>query len=327
MKIGNVELKNGLILAPMAGYTDMAMRRLCKEMGADLCVSEMISAKAVLFGDKKTLELARLDATDGVTDAIQLFGSDPETIAVASEILLSKLDILPSMIDINMGCPVNKIFTNGEGSALMKNPPLIEKIVKAVKKRVNIPVTVKMRTGVNEAGINAPLCAKYAESGGADAICVHGRTRVQMYSGSVDKDTIKEVKKSVSVPVIANGDITSAVSARQMLEISGADGLAIGRGSVGNPFIFAEISAYLEGREYTPPTLRERVETALYQLRLAIEEKGEGQAVLEARKQIGAYVGGYPGAAAVRGKTNLASTYSEIEKIFEQFILRSQYGD
>ncbi len=326
MKIGNVEIKNGLILAPMAGYTDSAMRRLCRNFGAGLSVSEMISAKAVLFGDKKTLKLARLDNYQP-SDAIQLFGNDPDVIASASEILLSKLDILPSMIDINMGCPVNKIFTNGEGSALMKDPVLIEKIVSAVKKRVNIPVTVKMRTGINENSINAPLCAKAAESGGADAICIHGRTRVQMYSGRVDMDTIRAVKESVAVPVIANGDINSAKDASTMLDYTGADGLAIGRGAVGNPFIFKELTAFFEGREYTPPTKRERIETALYQLRLAIEEKGETVAVTEARKQIGAYVNGYPGAAAVRGRINLALTYSEVEKIFEECLLRTEYGD
>jgi nifR3 family TIM-barrel protein len=205
----------------------------------------------------------------------------------------------------------------------MKTPHIIEKIVSTLKKTIDLPITVKMRTGINDESINAPICAKYAESGGADAICVHGRTRVQMYSGRVDMDTIKEVKRAVKIPVIANGDITDFASAKKMLEYTGADGLAIGRGCVGNPFIFNEIACGLSGLPYTPPTVRERVETALYQLRLAIENKSEAVAVVESRKQIAAYVNGYSGAAALRGKVNLALSYSEISEIFEDFLSKN----
>jgi tRNA-dihydrouridine synthase B len=225
-------------------------------------------------------------------------------------------DTSAAFIDVNMGCPVHKIFSNGEGSALMKSPGRIELIVKAIKSAVSIPVTVKIRTGIDENSINAVDCALAAEAGGADALCIHGRTRKQMYAGSVDRKTIAKVKKSLHIPVIANGDINSAEDALSMLSDTGADGIAIGRGAVGNPFLFDEIRAALKGESYSPPTLSERIDTALLQLKIAVEDKGERVAVTEARKQIALYLKGFRGASSVRGEINKALTYMEVENIF-----------
>ena len=321
MKIGSVELKHGIFLAPMAGFSDRAMRRVCHEMGAEYAVSEMISAKAVTFGDKKTFSLAAIRDDEGPV-ALQIFGSEPDIMGKCAEILTNKRwqdgFVSPVAIDINMGCPVHKIFSNGEGSALMKDPELILRIVRAVKENTDLPVTVKHRTGIDEKTLNAVECAIAAEEGGAELITVHGRTRAQMYSGSVDRETIKKVKQSVQIPVIANGDILSADDAISMLKDTGADGIAIGRGAVGNPFIFGQIRAALSGDSYTPPSLDERAEVALWQLRLAIEDKGERVAVPEARKQIASYLHSFKGAAKIRAKINTALTYAEIDGIFRE---------
>ena len=318
MKIGNTELRHGLFLAPMAGFSDRAMRRICYEMGAEYSVSEMISAKAVTFGDKKTFALARIRVDEGPV-ALQIFGSEPDIMGRAADILTTRAPdegcTSARAIDINMGCPVHKIYSNGEGSALMKNPELIYRIVKAVKENTDLPVTVKHRTGIDAEHINAVECAMAAEAGGASLITVHGRTKTQMYSGSVDRETIKKVKQSVHIPVIANGDILSGDDAIAMLQDTGADGIAIGRGAVGNPFIFKEIAFVLDQKTFTPPTTRERVEMALWQLRLAIEDKGERVAVPEARKQIASYLHSFRGAAAIRAEINRALSYTEIESI------------
>ena len=321
MKIGSVELKHGIFLAPMAGFSDRAMRRVCHEMGAEYAVSEMISAKAVTFGDKKTFSLAAIRDDEGPV-ALQIFGSEPDIMGKCAEILTNKRwqdgFVSPVAIDINMGCPVHKIFSNGEGSALMKDPELILRIVRAVKENTDLPVTVKHRTGIDEKTLNAVECAIAAEEGGAELITVHGRTKAQMYSGSVDRETIKKVKQSVQIPVIANGDILSADDAISMLKDTGADGIAIGRGAVGNPFIFGQIRAALSGDRYTPPSLDERAEVALWQLRLAIEDKGERVAVPEARKQIASYLHSFKGAAKILAKINTALTYAEIDGIFRE---------
>ena len=321
MKIGSVELKHGIFLAPMAGFSDRAMRRVCHEMGAEYAVSEMISAKAVTFGDKKTFSLAAIRDDEGPV-ALQIFGSEPDIMGKCAEILTNKRwqdgFVSPVAIDINIGCPVHKIFSNGEGSALMKDPELIFRIVRAVKENTDLPVTVKHRTGLDEKTLNAVECAIAAEEGGAELITVHGRTKVQMYSGEVDRETIKKVKQSVQIPVIANGDILSADDAISMLKDTGADGIAIGRGAVGNPFIFGQIRAALSGDSYTPPSLDERAEVALWQLRLAIEDKGERVAVPEARKQIASYLHSFKGAAKIRAKINTALTYAEIDGIFRE---------
>lgn len=315
MKIGNTELKYGLMLAPMAGFTDRAMRVVCHNMGAEYLVTEMVSAKAVVYKDEKTHLLARI-REDEAPCAVQIFGSEPSVMAKAAELLSRGEEggIIPTAIDINIGCPVPKVFKNGEGAALMKNPDLIRDIVSAVTSATPLPVTVKMRAGVDSEHINAVECALAAEDGGASLITVHGRTRVEMYSGKADREIIKNVKKSVQIPVVANGDVSSGADALEMLSETGADGIMVGRAAIGNPFIFAEIYAALEGSEYAEPSLPFRIDTALLQLRLAIEEKGEGVAVREARKQIALYLHSFRGAAGIRAEINRAETYAEVER-------------
>ena len=314
IKIGQIELKHGLCLAPMAGYTDRAMRFVCHKYGAEYSVTEMVSAKAVVYGDKKTFALSKILPDEGPV-AVQIFGSEPEIMAEAAYTLSNTMDSMPPVaIDINMGCPVNKIFSNGEGSALMKNPRLIERITRAVSSAVKIPTTVKIRSGINSSSINAIECALAAEEGGASLLCIHGRTREQMYGGLADREIIKNVKSALQIPVIANGDVVDGESALAMLRDTSADGIAVGRGAVGNPFIFSEISALLEGVEFVPPPLDERIDTALLQLRLAVEEKGEKIAIPEARKQIALYLRSFRGAARIRAEINRALTYCEVEK-------------
>lgn len=315
MKIGNTELKYGLMLAPMAGFTDRAMRVVCHNMGAEYLVTEMVSAKAVVYKDEKTHLLARI-REDEAPCAVQIFGSEPSVMAKAAELLSRGEEggIIPTAIDINMGCPVPKVFKNGEGAALMKNPDLIRDIVSAVTSATPLPVTVKMRAGVDSEHINAVECALAAEDGGASLVTVHGRTRVEMYSGKADREIIKNVKKSVQIPVVANGDVSSGADALEMLSETGADGIMVGRAAIGNPFIFAEICAALDGSEYAEPSLIYRIDTALLQLRLAIEKKGEGVAVREARKQIALYLHSFRGAAGIRAEINRAETYAEVER-------------
>ena len=314
MKIGNIHIPHGLMLAPMAGYTDRAMRMITKKFGAEYSVTEMVSAKATTFGDKKTFDLARILPDEGSV-AVQIFGSEPEIMAAAAARLSNPTDgVRPVAIDVNMGCPVNKIFSNGEGSALMSSPELIERIVSAIKTETDLPVTVKLRLGISRDRINATECADAAIRGGAAAICMHGRTRADMYGGRADREALARVRESVTtVPFIANGDITSADEALDMLNITKADGLAIGRGAVGNPFIFAEIIAAMDKKRYTPPTLDEKIEAALTQLRLAVKEKGEARAIPEARKQIALYLRGFRGAAMTRADINRAITFAEVE--------------
>ncbi len=314
-RLGDKFYKHGLCLAPMAGYSDRAMRLVCSRFGAELSVTEMISAKAVTYRDKKTAQLAAILPDEGDV-ALQIFGSEPEVMAEAARVLSSpEIGIAPTAIDINMGCPVHKIFANGEGSALMRDPQRIEKIVSAVKSATPLPVTVKLRAGIDGASINAVECALRAEAGGASAVTLHGRTRVQMYSGLADRKIIEKVKNALQIPLIANGDITDSAEALSMLSDTGADGIAIGRGAVGNPFIFSEILAALEGGRYEPPSLAERIEIALLQLRVATEEKGEWRAIPEARKQIALYLQGFRGAAKIRAQINRATKFSEVEAI------------
>ena len=320
IKLGDMELKHGLCLAPMAGYTDRAMRLVCHKYGAEYSVTEMVSAKAVVFGDKKTFSLAKILADEGPV-AVQIFGSEPEIMAQAAHTLSYPADgVRPVAIDINMGCPVNKIFSNGEGSALMKNPELIYKITRAVSSSTDLPTTVKIRAGVNKDSINAVECALAAEEGGASLLCIHGRTREQMYGGLADREIIKNVKSALQIPLIANGDIVDGASALAMLRDTDADGIAVGRGAVGNPFVFDEILATLGGREYCEPDINERVETALYQLRTAVEEKGERIAIPEARKQIALYLRSFHGAARIRAEINRALTFDEVARALRSAI-------
>ena len=319
MKFGNVELKYGLFLAPMAGFTDRAMRLVCHAEGAEYSVTEMVSAKAVVFGDQKTHALAKIMDDEGKV-GVQIFGSEPDVMARAAEVLQrgETGGALPGSIDINMGCPVHKIFSNGEGSALMKNPDLIYKIVGAVSQNIDIPCTVKIRAGVDRDTVNAVECALAAEAGGASLVTVHGRTKTEMYSGKADYEIIKNVKKSLKIPVIANGDITDAESAVRVLSQTGADGIMIGRGAIGNPFVFSEIISVLRGESYEAPTLDKRIDTALIQLKAAIAEKGEQVAVREARKQIAMYIRSFRGAAMLRAEINRSETYFEVERAFSK---------
>ncbi len=321
MKFGNIELTHGLFLAPLAGYSDRAMRRVCRMWGAEFEVSEMVSSRAVCYQDQKTHALARI-LSDELPAAVQLFGNDPACMGEAAAIVAEGMGggVPPSAIDINMGCPVRKIVTSGDGSALMRDPALVLRIVSAVVRAVSLPVTVKLRAGWDADHVNAVEVAKAAEEGGASMICVHGRTREQMYAGRADRAVIRAVKEAVSLPVVGNGDIASAADARQMLDETACDGLMIGRGAVGNPFLFAEIAAMLEGRPYTPPTREERIRTALLQLRLAVEEKGERVGVAEARKQFAEYVKGERGAALLRGKMNAVTTLAEAEALAEAYL-------
>ena len=320
MRAYNKEFKYGLSLAPLAGYSNRAMRTLAYGCGAEWCTTEMVSAKAITFGDKKTLSLAKIGEGEGPV-ALQIFGSEPEVMARGTELILKGLSdggsALPIGIDINMGCPVKKIFTNNEGSALMKNPELIYKIVKAVRGACNLPVSVKLRAGIDGEHINAVECALAAEDAGCSLITVHGRTRADMYSGNVKREVIKAVKESTSVPVIANGDVADAKSAVAMLEYTGADGLAVGRGAVGNPFVFSEIRAALTGLNYVPPTLDERINLAKKHIIIAVEDKGERVGIPESRGAVAAYFSGFRGAAAIRGEVNRAESLAEILKIIE----------
>ena len=326
--VGNFTLCHGLFLAPLAGVSDRAFRNICRDCGAEYTVSEMVSAKALCYEQLskkenvpvRTAPLASV-YTGEMPLAIQLFGSEPQFMAEAARLIEERSyrgctsDTAPAAIDINMGCPVPKIVGNGEGSALMKNPKLAADIVGAVCRATKLPVTVKIRAGWDKDSINAPEMAKRLEDAGAALIAVHGRTRAQMYAPSADWNVIADVKKSVTIPVIGNGDILSAGDALRMYEQTGCDGVMIARGALGNPWLFTEIRARMEGREYIPPTLEERLRTALSQVEFMVKEKGERVAVAEARKHLSWYTKGMEGAAAARMAINNAATLSEMHAI------------
>ena len=304
IKIGSVELENNAFLAPMAGVCDHTFRLICKKYGAGLVYSEMISAKALSFDDRKTKALAEHEGEGKI--AIQIFGHDPECMADAAKRMEQEFGA--DIIDINMGCPAPKIVNNGDGSALLKNPILCGKIVESVKNAVKIPVTVKIRSGFDT--VNASCVAEILELSGADALTVHGRTRVQQYSGSADWSVIADVKRAVNIPVIANGDVTSKEDFDRVLEASNADAVMIGRGAFGNPWIFSEILG--TKIEITPDM---RIEAALLHTKMLIEHKGEHKGILEARKHVCQYIKGLRGGAAARNYINSAVSYGEIEKI------------
>ncbi|SFH75289.1 tRNA-U20-dihydrouridine synthase [Pseudobutyrivibrio sp. OR37] len=317
LKIGNVELENNLILAPMAGVTDLPFRLLCKEQGAALCCMEMVSAKGIYYNNKNTESLLTVDERERPV-SLQLFGSDPEIMAaMAARIEHRNFDIL----DINMGCPVPKVVNNGDGSALMKNPVLAGKIIEGMVKAIDKPVTVKIRKGFDDEHINAVEMAHVAQESGAAAVAVHGRTREQYYSGKADWSIIADVKSAVSIPVIGNGDILDAKDVIAMSEQTGCDGFMIGRGAQGNPWIFHQILHYFEtGEMIGKPPMEEMVKTMLRHAKLQIEFKGDYLGIREMRKHAAWYTAGYKGASKLRGRINDVESYDELEQLFEDFM-------
>lgn len=314
MKIGNVTLKNNILLAPMAGITDIVFRRLCHEQGCGMTFTEMVSAKAILYNNPKTELLFEIHPEEGPV-GIQLFGNDPTIIAeMAGEI---DNDLI-TLFDINMGCPVPKVFNNNEGSALMKNPKLVGEIVRKMSDTVKKPVTVKIRKGINNNIINAVEIAKIAEANGASAVTVHGRTREQYYSGKADLEIIKKVKEAVKIPVIGNGDIFGAKDAEQMLEYTGCDGIMVARGAQGNPWIFKEILNYFETGIILPkPNTDEIINTIIRHAKMLIEAKGEYIGIREMRKQAAWYTKGMKNAAKIRTDINKIETIDMLKMQLE----------
>lgn len=330
VRFGNIVCENGLMLAPMAGVSDRAFRAVCKDAGAEYTVSEMVSAKALCYE-----QLARAGApakTAVLTDvtagekpiAVQLFGSEPEFLARAAALIGEGTyrgragSGLADAIDINMGCPVHKVVSNGEGSALMKDPAAAAAIVRAVCAATSLPVTVKIRAGWDRAHINAPQMAKYLEDAGASMICVHARTREQMYEPGIDLSVIARVKEAVRIPVVGNGDIRTGADALKMFRETGCDGVMIGRGALGNPWIFTEIAAACKGVPYTPPSMREKMQVALRQVRAMVAQKGEHTGVAEGRKHLAWYIRDLPGAAALRNRVMRAEDLATFETIIAE---------
>ncbi len=315
------------MLAPMAGYTDRHFRKICAECGADIAVTEMVSAKALCYeqlgkrSEAKSASLAHID--EGIPTAVQLFGSEPEFVARAVELIANKSyrgydsSARPCAIDINMGCPVKKVVSNGEGSALMKDPELAGRIVEAAVAASDIPISVKMRAGWDSSSINAPELAKVVEQAGAAYICVHARTREQFYEPAPDLSVIGAVKKAVKIEVFGNGGVFCAADAMTMLEQTGCDGIAVARGALGNPWIFSEIRAALKGEEYKVPGLSVRVDVALSQVEELIKRKGE-RGLTEARSQLSYYVKGFDGAASLRAKINSVTSLKELRRILNE---------
>ena len=310
LKIGNVELDSPFLLAPMAGITDGPFRRICREMGAGLVYSEMVSAKGLWFKDKNTGRLLEiLDGEEPV--AYQLFGHEPEIMAFAAETLAGRGNVI---FDINMGCPVPKVVKNGEGSALMKDPQLVFDLVEAAVKGAGKPVTVKIRAGWDEASVNAVEVARAAAAGGAAAVAVHARTREQFYSGRPDRAVIAAVKHAVSIPVIGNGDVTDGASGMSMMDETGCDFVMVGRGALGNPWIFRELNAAWKGTEPpAAPSMEDKKQMMIRHFRDVLALKGEYAAVREMRKHVGWYLKGLPGSAAFRGMVNQITKAQELE--------------
>ncbi len=335
MKIAGTELKHGLLLAPMAGVTDRTMRRISADFGCEYAVSEMVSAKALVYeqdarpsAPKRTAILCNIEE-GAIPTAVQIFGSEPDFMAEAARLISSSSyrgfeGARPDSIDINMGCPVHKIVSSGDGSALMKDPELIYCIVEASVKASSLPVTVKIRAGWSRDSKNAVECALAAQSGGASAICVHGRTRDQFYSPGVDLDIIGQVKSAVNIPVIGNGDLFKASDVEKMKRVTGCDGFALARGAMGNPWLFTETAAMLDGREFTPPSREEVMKIAQKHLHMAIEHKGERRGLAEAKVVVSHYFKGIRGATRARFDFMNSMTAAEAEDALITAFTRSE---
>ena len=314
MKIGNVEIENSLALGPMAGVTDLPFRLLCKEQGCGMLYTEMVSAKAILYKNKNTNILLNIDKAEHPI-AVQLFGSDPDIMAeIGAKVAEGPCDF----IDINMGCPVPKIVNNHEGSYLLTQPKLVEEILTKMVKAIKKPVTIKVRKGFKDGEIQAPEIARIAESAGAAAVAVHGRTREQYYSGKADWDIIRQVKEAVKIPVIGNGDVTSPEAARQLMETTGCDGIMIGRGAQGNPWIFRQILHWMEtGEEEPKPDLEEVKAMILRHARMLVEYKGAYTGIREMRKHVAWYTAGYPNSAKLRARVNEIESLEALEHLIQ----------
>ncbi len=319
-KILKLLAKNDVFLAPMAGVTDRIFRIICKEMSCGLTYTEMVSAKGLHYGgsEQRTQALLSIDPQEAPA-AVQLFGSDPAILSEQAAALSRRLDGSLALIDLNMGCPAKKIVSNGEGSALMRDPDKAYSIIAAVSRAVDLPVTVKFRKGWDDSSVNAIDFALMAEQAGADAVTVHGRTREQQYSGRADREIIKSVKKAVSIPVIGNGDVFCAKDYLIMKQETDCDGVMVARGAMGNPWIFAQISAAKQGIAFSPPTHEERVALALRHAKNLVEQEGE-RAVIKMRRHASWYIKGIPGAAAARNGINECETYAELERLLTALV-------